>query len=58
MAIEKYACTRNYGFGFPQCSYKYTNHDRTITMGNTAYIYILMENRLDHQSTLEEIKLS
>jgi|GEM_PF-3477272 hypothetical protein len=40
MAIEKYACTRNYGFGFPQCSYKYSTDDRTITMGNTAYIYI------------------
>lgn len=32
MAIEKYACTRKYGFGFPNCSYNYSTHDRTITM--------------------------
>lgn len=59
MAIEKYACTRKYGFGFPNCSYNYSTHDRTITMNNTAYIlYVLMEKRLDHQFTLEETKLS
>ncbi len=40
MAIEKYACTRKYGFGFPRCIYNYSNHDRTITMEDTAYIYI------------------
>ena len=41
MAIEKYASTKNYGFGFPRCIYTISDtKKRDVDISNTASIYI------------------
>lgn len=41
MAIEKYASTKNYGFGFPECKYTFSDtKKRAVYISNTASIYI------------------
>ena len=41
MAIEKYASTKNYGFGFPRCIYTISDtKKRDLDISNTSSIYI------------------